>query len=421
MDVIDTLVIGAGITGLAYASFTPRQDLLVLEAEDQIGGYCKTVRQGPFVWDYSGHFFHFRHPHLERYLVSQMIPGEVQTITKWARILFEGTLVDFPFQKNIHQLPKEDFIDCLYELFFREERPVESFQDMLLTRFGSGICRRFLFPYNEKLYACDLDRLDVDAMGRFFPHADLAEIIRNFKFPNNRSYNTTFTYPRSGAVAYIDSLKSRLPDDRISLNEPLLRIDLEHKVAQTNQREIAFSTLVCTTPFNRLLEMTGIEHEPGLFTSNKVLVFNLGFDTKGPTQIHWMYLPEPRFCFYRVGFYDNIFGSPQMSLYIEIGLPTSAAVDVPTMQDRVLNDLKTAGIVGSQRLIASHNVVLDPAYVHITSKSQQAVASLKERLARHGVYSIGRYGSWTYCSIEDNLVEALQLVERLEGKPVRLA
>lgn len=28
-----------------------------------------------------------------------------------------------------------------------------------------------------------------------------------------------------------------------------------------------------------------------------------------------------------------------------------------------------------------------------------------------GVYSIGRYGSWTYCSIEDNIKEAQALAD----------
>ena len=58
------------------------------------------------------------------------------------------------------------------------------------------------------------------------------------------------------------------------------------------------------------------------------------------------------------------------------------------------------------RLVAEHSVVMDPAYVHITQRSNAEVARLKARLATHGVYSIGRYGSWTYCSIEDNIVEA---------------
>jgi protoporphyrinogen oxidase len=34
-------------------------------------------------------------------------------------------------------------------------------------------------------------------------------------------------------------------------------------------------------------------------------------------------------------------------------------------------------------------------------------------LRAHGVHSIGRYGGWTYCSIEDNIVEARALVAQL--------
>ena len=33
--------------------------------------------------------------------------------------------------------------------------------------------------------------------------------------------------------------------------------------------------------------------------------------------------------------------------------------------------------------------------------------------ASHGVHAIGRYGRWTYCSIEDNILEARALVASL--------
>ena len=62
---------------------------------------------------------------------------------------------------------------------------------------GRGIAERFLIPYNEKLYAVDLAELDRDAMGRFFPHADLTDIVRNMKAPDNASYNAAFTYPEN--------------------------------------------------------------------------------------------------------------------------------------------------------------------------------------------------------------------------------
>ena len=66
---------------------------------------------------------------------------------------------------------------------------------------GVGICDRFLVPYNEKLYACDLDQLDPDAMGRFFPHAEVADIIRNMKRADNAC--TLMGYQGQGHGFYI--------------------------------------------------------------------------------------------------------------------------------------------------------------------------------------------------------------------------
>ena len=69
-----------------------------------------------------------------------------------------------------------------------------------------------------------------------------------------------------------------------------------------------------------------------------------------------------------------------------------------------------AGVVTGQRLVAEHSVIMDPAYVHITRDSLAETARQRAFLGEHGVYSIGRYGGWTYCSIEDNIVEARALV-----------
>jgi protoporphyrinogen oxidase len=420
MEEVDTLIVGAGITGLAYAAFSPHGDYLVLEALDEVGGYCRTVKKAGFVWDFSGHFFHFRHPEIERYLVSRMPPGEVSTIVKNAQVLFGDRLIDFPFQKNIHQLPKDEFIDCLYDLYFREQRDYDNFRDMLYAKFGRGICERFLIPYNEKLYACDLAELDVNAMGRFFPYADVDEIIRNFKRPDNRSYNATFTYPRGGAIEYIKALQAGVAPERICLGERLEAVDVDHRVAHTSRRRITYRKLVSSAPFPQLLAMTGLSYDPALFSYNKVLVFNLGFDRKGWDGIHWVYVPERRYCFYRVGFYDNIFGSDRMSLYIEIGLRANAEVDAERYRARVLSDLRDAGIVDGHELVAHHHVVLDPAYVHVRGDTQEATEELMAELGRSGVYSIGRYGGWKYCAIEDNIVEARALIEQLEGEVLPL-
>ena len=46
-------------------------------------------------------------------------------------------------------------------------------------------------------------------------------------------------------------------------------------------------------------------------------------------------------------------------------------------------------------------------------ESNQDVTDKKAWLADRGIHSIGRYGSWTYCSIEDNMLEARALAEKL--------
>ncbi|MFZ5444659.1 MAG: protoporphyrinogen/coproporphyrinogen oxidase [Myxococcota bacterium] len=417
---VKTVIIGAGMSGLATAAALGRgADLVVLDRDAEIGGYCKTVKQDGFVWDYSGHFFHFKHPEIERFLVERMPGQEIRKVIKKSFISYAGRQIDFPFQKNIHQLPQDEFIDCLHDLYFarapgQAPQPESNFKEMLYARFGRSIAEKFLIPYNEKLYATDLSTLDRDAMGRFFPHADLTDIVRNMKQANNASYNATFTYPAGGAIEYVKAIASEVEPSAIRLNEGVTAIDLQAKTVRTSQgNEYRFEQLVSSAPFPALLSMCGLPVEPGVFTWNQVLVFNLGFSAKGPRDVHWVYFPDRSLPFYRVGFYDNIFDGDRMSLYVELGSPAGAPVDVPRLREAVLEGLQREGIVTTQRLVSEHSVLMNPAYVHITQRSNAAVAKLKAELARAGVHSIGRYGGWTYCSIEDNIVEARQLVASL--------
>jgi protoporphyrinogen oxidase len=95
---------------------------------------------------------------IEAWLRARMPGQRIDTITKQSTIRYAGRDIDFPFQKNIHQLPQAEFIECLYDLFFRPTGDATSFLDMLYRKLGRGITEKFLRPYNEKLYATDLAR-----------------------------------------------------------------------------------------------------------------------------------------------------------------------------------------------------------------------------------------------------------------------
>jgi protoporphyrinogen oxidase len=206
---------------------------------------------------------------------------------------------------------------------------------------------------------------------------------------------------------------------RVALSERLLSVDLEARVARTTKRSLRFDHLISSAPFDKLLVAAAVPFDASVYSCTKVEVWNLGFDRKGPEGHHWVYYPQRDVSFYRVGFYDNIFGADRMSLYVERGRRADEPVDDAVTAESlatVLADLERVGVVAGHRLLSKHHVVMNPAYVHITVDSLRDVAEKKALLREHGVHSIGRYGSWTYCSIEDNIVEARALVAELTGR-----
>ncbi len=430
---VDVLVVGAGATGLGTAAFldaaaragalpkAPRT--LVIERDGEVGGYCRTVVRDGFVFDYAGHFFHFKDPAIHAFVAERLPPGALRSIIRRAAVIdVFGDEVAFPYQAHVRQLPHQAAVRCLVDLWAAENRLGEcttptTFSASLQARLGRGLVERFLRPYNEKLYATSLDALDVDCMGRFFPQVRFDHAIDEHPASASFGYNAVFTYPTDGAITYIKALMRDLGDDVVATDEGLVAVDLDAHVAVTSRRRIRYRAMVSSAPLPQLLSMTTpvlSTPSPSRYSWNKVLVFNLGFDKKGRDDVHWLYVAQPDVPFYRVGFYDVISDGPRMSLYVEVGLPSDAAVDAAAIADwraRCLQGLRQIGIISDHRLVAEHHVVMNPAYVHISPQAIRAADEAIVGLAAHHVYSVGRYGAWTYCSIEDNLLAAKALVD----------
>lgn len=401
------LIVGGGITGLSLASFLGKDDYLIVEKDSEVGGYCKTTIRNEFVWDYSGHFFHFNNQEIKDYVLEN-IECDVVTVNKKSHIYYKDRYIDFPFQNNIHQLPTDEFFECLYDLYNKGNDEINSFTDFVKSTLGQSICDKFIIPYNQKLYACDLNKLDYDAMGRFFPKpTNFNDLLLQLKNNNKtESYNDTFIYPTGGSVEFVKSLLKRVNEDNILLNTKIIGIDLENKIAQTNNGYIKFNKLVNTMPFDTFMGLTGEKIYD--LSSNKVVVFNLGFDRQTGIDSNWIYFPGNEI-FYRVGFYNNIFKTNRMSLYVEIGMEKNQEVDEQALLTKVLEDLEESGIIVGQKLTDHQMIVMNPAYVHITKESKEIYNSWNKKNNPNGLFSIGRYGSWTYCSIEDNIIQAKDL------------
>lgn len=423
MKKVKYLIIGAGVSGLTFANYIG-DDYLIVEKENEVGGYCRTIKKGEFIWDYAGHFFHFNQEEFKKKFVEEVNPQDIIHKDKCTKIYYKDKLIDYPFQTNIHQLSQDEFIDCLYDLWNKEEKETYSnFLEMLYGKFGKSIVEKFLKPYNEKLYAIDLQKLDKDAMGRFFPYADINAIINNMKAnKDNTSYNNKFLYPRNGAGSFMNILYSYLDKKKVLLNTSVDSIDANNKIAKlSNGEEINYNYLINTMPLNKFFlyfnnkDLIELSKE---MSYNKVLVFNLGFDEKSKyTSEHWIYIPEKKYNFYRIGFYDNILDGDKLSMYIEIGYPKDAEISIEEIDRQLqltLENLQKIGIINKNtKLLEYVSIIMDPAYVHINGNVDKKIKKALSEIANDNIYSIGRYGAWTYCSMEDSMVKAKELALKL--------
>ena len=106
------LILGGGLAGMSTAYHLGDTPHLVLEAEQTPGGLCRSRERDGFLFDYTGHLLHLRNEKIIS-LVEELLPGKLETIARKASIRSHGADLAFPFQANLHGLPREIVADCV--------------------------------------------------------------------------------------------------------------------------------------------------------------------------------------------------------------------------------------------------------------------------------------------------------------------
>ena len=115
---------------------------------------------------------------------------------------------------------------------------------------------------------------------------------------------------------------------------------------------------------------------------------------------------------------DNILDADKLSMYIEIGYGKNDEItdkDIEEQLKLTLENLHRSGIIDDETRLEEHStIIMDPAYVHIATETEKKIREFKEQEAKNNIYTIGRYGAWTYCSMEDCMIAAKKLAEQLQ-------
>ncbi len=409
MKSVKYLIIGAGISGMSFANEVG-DDYLIIEKTNQIGGLCKSIKQGDFVWDCGGHFFHTRNDDIKKNILS----SKDILVTKQAKIYIDNRFIDYPFQNNIKELSHKEYTRCLNSFIKKKANKKNNLLGDLYSKFGKGIVNKFLKPYNEKLYCTRLKNLSKTSMGRFFPTFSPDELKKPVQ------YNSCFYYNNEGIEALLSNIFCKVDLSKVIFDCHYIGIDKSKKILKTNKGDIKYKYLINTSPFDNFYELideNNHKSDCGNLQYNKVLIFNMGFDKPSKTPYHWIYYPEKRYVFYRVGFYNNVVGGGKLSVYVEVGLKKNQEVNIEKYKKNVLQDMKRAGIIDDgYTLLEQNHMILSPAYIHINEKSDEIVNKRLKEWSNFDVYSIGRYGMWKYSCMEDDILTAVNLAKTLKEK-----
>ena len=87
--------------GLTFANYA-KGDYLIVEKEEEVGGYCRTIKKKDYVWDYAGHFFHFSTDEFKKKFLDSVKPKDIKYKDKNTKIIYKIFHTAYP--GNCHNL-----------------------------------------------------------------------------------------------------------------------------------------------------------------------------------------------------------------------------------------------------------------------------------------------------------------------------
>lgn len=421
-----TIIVGAGLAGLSTAYHLNRHDYEIFEADEQVGGLCKSIKHEGFTFDYTGHFLHFRQDPIKK-LVFKLLGKNLEVHKRKSGIYLYGVTTPYPFQLNTYGHSAEVRMECLLGLieakYASNGYEIKTFKDWILRTCGEGVAKHFMFPYNRKIWTVDPEEMTTDWLSDFIPTPNIeGALLGAMKAPDSEiGYNAQFYYPREGGISALP--ESFVPHIRnLHLNSRIQWIDLKDKRVGIGNQAYKYDFLVSTIPLKSLLLLIrnldpAIKTMADRLRNTSVCCVNLGVRRDHITDYHWLYFPEEKYIFYRVGLPSQL--NPNMapqgmsSISVEISYsPWKPLAD--NIVERVIADLKKTSLLRENDEIVTTKIVDIPcAYVIYDSAREKILETVRAYLKAHQVLTIGRFGNWEYAAMEDAIRNGLDAATEL--------
>ncbi|HQP33601.1 MAG TPA: FAD-dependent oxidoreductase [Polyangiaceae bacterium] len=411
-------ILGAGLTGMSTAFHLASSGCpyRLFERGQRAGGLCTTIEERGFRFDRTGHLLHLRDEAMRK-LVLRWVGDDHVTVQRRSVIWSHGVYSRYPYQANTFGLPPQIAYECLMGFLRARETPPAreptNFEEFCYANFGDGFSKHFMIPYNSRLWGVHPREITAAWCSRFVPLPKLEDVIAGAVGLNDRElgYNTAFVYPRLGIGTLAESMARDVPG--IELERAASRIDLHARQVHFDDGEIvSWDALVSTLPLDRLCALVSdlpddIRTAASRLRCNPLWYLDVALDVPCGQPFHWVYVPEEKYPFYRVGCYSHFSAAlaPEGKSCLYVELADRREPDLLTLLPDVAAALvEMQFIQRPDQILFARKRRIDYAYVVFDHDYFESVATVQSFLRDHHVLSTGRYGGWNYSSMEDALL-----------------
>jgi protoporphyrinogen oxidase len=445
-----TVLLGAGPTGLGAAYRLQERgetDFEVFERAERIGGLATSFRDAKgYTWDVSGHIIFSGYPYFNAFLEKMLGKDGIRRIDRESWIKFEDRYVRYPFQNHLSSLPEEAMLECLIGLVESQtidrDRAYTNFEEWILARFGAGVARHFMVPYNQKVWATPLTRMGFYWIAERVAVVDWKKALESALVSKVTDWgpNATFGYPATRGTVGLWLAVLPYLGDRVRLRKRAACVDEEKREilfsdGSTRRYDRLLSTLPLTALVRRLRHVPEqVRQAAGRLLFNRLFSVGIGLKRPAPSTKNWIYFPNPQTPFYRITYLSNyspdIVPGGDTSRFSSILTETTYSAHRPLPPGDFVRAVLD-GLVREQILAASDLDLVESAYlIHAghaypipSVDRNEALGVIQEYLESREVYSRGRFGAWKYevGNQDHSFMQGVELADRwLDGTEERV-
>ncbi len=428
MTKVKNLILGAGPSGIA-AALVLGDSAKIIDKNNFIGGQSASLQIGEAVFDIGGHSFHTPHPFVRDLVYNSLDMFEQK---RNAYCFADNTLIPYPFQKHFRKLNNNQIVtECANGLdaISGKNLPIpENFKEFIVQRFGEGISKHFMLPYNEKLWARDLTKLDAHWVGERVAAPE--GIKEKFDLTGGKRKplqdDTKVAYPAKGGFGEIyKALAKKIKN--IELGVEVIAIDSKSKIVYTkDNKQLEYDNLISTIPLNELYNLLQYKNDTITKEVNKLDYMSLksimvAVNHPVDTEIQRIYSADDDNPAHKTAINHN--SSDWLRQRKHHGIMGEVAYS--DFKDMKRNDLTAWFLDGliKTNIIKTLDEVLDTKIVDIKyaypvplHNRLEIVEMSKNHLREMDIHSVGRFGEWAYINSDEAMARGMILGEQIAGK-----